>query len=217
VAQHTSLPGLQHVYRAEPSSPTGRGVLVLHAWWGLNAFMRRTCDRLAGEGLTVWAPDLYHGAVATTIAEAKKLRPTLKGEVVQGEIASAGEGLQAACQGRPIGLVGYSLGGYWALWWAQQSPAVAATVVFYATRGGDYHAGRSAFQFHLAERDDYVAASGVKKLQKALQAAGRETEFYTYPGTSHWFCEDDRPDAYRAESAGLAWQRCVAFIAKHVV
>jgi carboxymethylenebutenolidase len=211
-----SPPTPQHTYLVQPPSPSDQGVLVLHAWWGLNPFMRRFCDRLAGEGLNVVAPDLYHGAVATTIPEAERLRSKLKGEVVQQEVAAASEHLQTLCHGLPVGVVGFSLGGYWALWRAQVSSGIAATVVFYATRGGDYGASRSAFQFHLAERDDYVAASGVKKLGQALRAAGREATFYNYPGTTHWFCEDDRPEAYHPEAAELAWRRMVEFLHQHV-
>ena len=215
MTQHTP-PASQDAYLAQPPSPTNRGVLVLHAWWGLNPFMRRFCDRLAGQGFNVVAPDLYHGAVAVTVSEAQKLRSRLKGAIVQQEIAAASARLQAAGNGQPIGLVGFSLGGYWALWWAQVSPSVVATTIFYATCGGDYSASRSAFQFHLAERDDHVAASGVKKLQKAMQSAGQDATFYTYPGTSHWFGEDDRPDAYQAEAAQLAWCRMVEFLHSHV-
>ena len=52
---------------ALPKSRAGAGVLVLHAWWGLNVFFQDLCKRLAREGLVAFAPDLYHGHVATTI------------------------------------------------------------------------------------------------------------------------------------------------------
>ncbi len=205
-------------YLAKPGTGTAKGVLVLHAWWGLNPFIKKFCDRLAKEGFIALAPDLYHGAVASTIAEAKKLRGTLKREIVADEIAQAAAHLRALCGNkRAIGVVGFSLGGYWALWFAEQkTSAVAATVAFYASRNGDYRDSPSAFQFHLAERDDYVAASGVKKLEKQLSAAGKDAEFFTYPGTSHWFFESDRADAYNARAAKLAWSRTVAFLKEHV-
>lgn len=202
-------------YLAKPKSGKGKGVLVLHAWWGLNPFVKKFCDRLAKEGFVALAPDLYRGAVASTIAEAKKLRGTLKRDVVADEIAQAAAHLRALCGGkdRAIGVVGFSLGGYWALWFAEQkTSAVAATVAFYASRNGDYRDSPSAFQFHLAERDEYVAASVVRKLEKQLSAAGKDAEFFTYPGTSHWFFESDRADAYNARAAKLAWNRTISFL-----
>ncbi len=205
-------------YLAEPNSGKGRQVLVLHAWWGLNQFIKEFSDRLAKEGFVVLAPDLYYGAVASTIEQAKKLRAKLKKQVVAKEITQAAEHLCTigGTSPRGIGVIGFSLGGYWALWLAdQKSIPVAATVVFYASRNGDYRSSRSAFQFHLAETDDYVAESGVKKLEKSLRVAGKPAEFYSYAGTTHWFCEHDRTNAYHAESAKLAWDRTVDFLKAH--
>lgn len=204
-------------YVARPAAGMGRGVLVLHAWWGLNPFLRGFCDRLAGAGFTALAPDLYHGAVATTIEEAKRLRGKLKGDTVSQEVTTAAGQLQVLCGSSGIGLVGVSLGGYWGLWLAEQAASpVRAAVIFYGARQGEYAASPAAFQFHLAEHDDYVAESGVKKLRKSLQAAGRQAEFYTYPGTGHWFFESDRPDAFHTQAAELAWQRTVEFLRQHV-
>jgi carboxymethylenebutenolidase len=88
--------------------------------------------------------------------------------------------------------------------------------VFYASRNGDYRRSPSAIQFHLAESDDYVATSGAKKPERQLSAAGKDAEFYIYPGTAHWFFESDRADAYNAQAAKLAWSRTVEFLKKHV-
>ena len=70
-------------YLAIPEGGSGAGVLVLHAWWGLNDFIRGLCDRLAGEGFTALAPDVYHGAIATTIEQAETLSGELKHATVE--------------------------------------------------------------------------------------------------------------------------------------
>jgi carboxymethylenebutenolidase len=205
-------------YLAQPKSGKGKGVLVLHAWWGLNPFFKDFCERLAKEDLIVLAPDLYRGATAPTVDEAKKLRSKLKKESVTQEIVAAAEHLRALCGARKrgIGVVRFSLGGYWALWLAEQKAnLVAATVAFYATRTGDYAKSQSAFQFHHADSDDYVAASGVRQPEKNLHAAGKDAEFYSYPGTTHWFFESDRANVYNASAARLAWKRTIAFLKKH--
>ena len=202
-------------YLVKPPSASGKGVLVLHAWWGLNAFFKGLCDRLGQEGFIAIAPDLYHGAKASTIAEAEKLRSKLKRDIVMQEITQAARELHELCEtSQPgIGLIGFSLGGFWALWLSEQkAPPVAATVVFYGTRNGEYTDTQSAFQFHFAETDEYVSASGIKKQQKNLKAAGREAEYYTYPGTTHWFFENDRPEAYNAQAAELAFARTIGFL-----
>jgi carboxymethylenebutenolidase len=55
-----------------------------------------------------------------------------------------------------------------------------------------------------------------KGLAEGLRALGRPATFHTYPGTGHWFMETDRPDAYNAEAAKLAWERTVVFLTEQL-
>jgi len=199
-------------YLAKPKTTLIGGILVLHAWWGLNDFFKDFCKRLVKEGYTVLAPDLYNGAIARTIPEAEKLRTKLKREPTSKQILQALKQLQTEVNEKPVGLIGFSLGAYWGLWLLEEGPGVfSATVLFYGTRGGEYAKTKSAFLGHFAEMDEYVSDSGRKKLEKTLKVEGREVQFHVYPDTHHWFFENDRPE-YNAQAAQLAWQRTIDFL-----
>ena len=64
-------------FLAVPPTGKGPGVLVLHAWWGLNDTIKAFCTQLAEAGFVAFAPDLYHGKVADTIPGAKALSTAL--------------------------------------------------------------------------------------------------------------------------------------------
>jgi carboxymethylenebutenolidase len=64
-------------YLTLPPTGEGPGVLVLHAWWGLNDTIKAFCNRLAANGFVTFAPDLYHGQVADTIPDAERLGSAL--------------------------------------------------------------------------------------------------------------------------------------------
>ena len=202
-------------YLAVPKSGKGPGVLVLHAWWGLNDFFKGLCDRLAAEGFVAFAPDLYHGATASTRDQAQNLMSKLNQQAANRDLVSGLKGLRIhpAMQGDRLGVVGFSLGAFWALWLSQELPAeVSAVVLFYGTGDGNYDKIRAAFLGHFAETDEFESTAAVRDLDKLLRANGSDVVFHTYPGTTHWFFEDDRPDAYNPAAAKNAWQRTVQFL-----
>ncbi len=210
-------------YIAVPKKGKGPGVLVLHAWWGLNDFFKTLCDRLATAGFVAFAPDLYGGATASTRDGARALMSKLSEKAASEDIVRSVRALQVdpGVQGKRPGIIGFSLGAFWALWLAQELPAdLAAVVLFYGTREGNYERGfaesKAAFLGHFAETDEFESPASVQELEKLLGTNGRDVTFYTYPGTSHWFFEKDRPDAYDSKAADVAWQRTVSFLKAHL-
>ncbi len=207
-------------YLALPPQGKGPGILVLHAWWGLNDFFKAFCERLTREGFVVLAPDLYHGKIATTIEEAKQLVGTLQGEGgerADRDIAGAVAHLRQhpAVQGQGVGCVGFSLGASFAYSMSCARPAdVAAVVAFYGAGDAeaDYSAARAAYLGQYVEHDEWEEDEYVDQLEAKLRADGREATFYRYGGLKHWFMETNRPDAYNAAAAALAWQRTVDFL-----
>ena len=211
-------------YLAVPKKGNGPGVLVLHAWWGLTDFFTGFCDRLATAGFVAFAPDLYRGATASTREQAEHLVSKLDQEAASRDIASAVRGLQShrAVKGKRLGVVGLSLGAFWSLWLAQEFPGdLAAIVLFYGTREGNYDKTKlsktkAAFLGHFAETDEFESTASVQDLEKLLRSIGKDATFHTYPGTTHWFFENNRPDAYNAGAAKIAWERTIRFLTERL-
>lgn len=204
-------------FLAVPPSGSGRGVLVLHAWWGLNDTLRAFCTRLAQAGFVAFAPDLYHGQVADTIAGAEALGKALDANYLQAnaEIAQAVQFLneRAGLPAAGLAVIGFSLGAYYALELAAADPEhVRSVVLFYGTGGGDFSSSKAAYLGHFAENDEYEPPAGVDELEAALRESGRPVTFYRYPGAGHWFFEPDRTQAYNPAAASLAWERTSAFL-----
>lgn len=204
-------------YLAVPSEGKGPGVLLCHAWWGLNNFFEGLADRLAKEGFMVLAPDLYDGRTADTIEDAERLVYTLDyKEAIKYETAAADYLLShAAVEGDKLGAVGFSLGAAYVTWLATLRPQVSAVVVFYG--GVEQEEGypartQAAFLGHFAEDDPYESSEEMGRMEEMLLAASRDATFYVYPGTGHWFFEDDRPDAFNAKAAERAWRRTLDFL-----
>lgn len=204
-------------YFIAPASGMGPGVLVLHAWWGLNDTIKAFCNRLAENGFVAFAPDLYHGKVASSIPRAEALGRTLDDNFLKAraEIAEAVRYLHERA-GRAEGdlaVVAFSLGVYYALDLAAADPEhIRAVVIFYGSGDGDYDNSRAAYLGHFAENDPYEAPANVTTLESSLREVGRPVTFHTYPGTGHWFFEPDRADAYNEAAAELAWERTLAFL-----
>ncbi len=204
-----------HGYLALPTAGNGPGVIVLHAWWGLNDTIRTFCNRLAEAGFVAFAPDLYHGKVVDTIAEAEALSNALNPRQAVADIVAATLFLSERVGQNEHGLavIGFSLGAYYALDLSVTAPdRIRSVVIFYGTRPGDYSNASAAYLGHFAETDEFEPQSEVDALETSLQRAGRPVSFYRYSGTGHWFFEPDRSQAFNSVAASLAWERTLAFL-----
>ena len=204
-------------YLAVPPAGKGSGVLVLHAWWGLNDTIKAVCNRLAEAGFVAFAPDLYHGKVTDQIAEAEALAGALDGNVNQAraDLADAITFLKERPESDDSGLavIGFSLGAFYALDLSVNAPeTIRSVVIFYGTGPAEFSRSKADYLGHFAENDPFEPLSNVSRLEESLKQAGRTVTFYVYTGAGHWFFEPDRVQAYNPTAANLAWDRTIAFL-----
>ena len=204
-------------YLATPDSGSGLPVVALHAWWGLNADFRDFVDRLAGDGFTVIAPDLFDGTVLATIEEAEKFGEQLdeehNAERLLGRAAAALDHLLGLSEssGSQAAALGFSFGGVYARWLAKTRPEVTALVTYY---GGTWDppadaSSSATWLSHWAAEDPYEAPEGAREAVAAQAEAGAIAHFYD--GTKHWFAEPSRPE-YAEAASELAYRRTVDFL-----
>ena len=163
-------------FLATPRSGKGRGVLVLHAWWGLNDVMKSFSTRLAEEGFIAFAPDLFHGKVATSIEDAKSLVRRHDGDRGKADIADAVAFLseRAGQRGEGLAVIGFSFGAFYAFELSVADPErIRAAVVFYRTGAGDFSRSKAAYLGHFAEADEFEPEADVSSLEEVLRKAGR--------------------------------------------
>jgi carboxymethylenebutenolidase len=199
-------------YLASPSDG-GPGVLVLPSWWGLKPFFKRVCDRLAEEGYAALGLDYYAGRIGKTIDEATALQQEAERDLdsMSSMVKAAKDHLASLRTGEPIGILGFSMGTDWAVITAANEADVAATVLFYGGWSVDFSKMRSKVLGHYAETDEWYPFDRAQGMEQKMKAAGVDITLHFYPGTAHWFMEEDRPE-YDPAAASLAWERTLEFL-----
>ncbi|MEO8355373.1 MAG: dienelactone hydrolase family protein [Chloroflexota bacterium] len=203
-------------YLALPSQSNAPGVIVLHAWWGLNPFFKNLCDRLASEGFVAFAPDLNDGRVAQTVDEAKQIMSETESERQQA-VAGALVGFRRGrpeVRKEPLALIGFSMGAAWSLEVASRHPQdIRKVVLFYGVGDPDFSQIKSGILGHFSDVDEWEPMEGIRAMEAEMRSAGLDPDFQIYPGRSHWFFEQDRPE-FDPQAAELAWKRTLEFLHK---
>ncbi len=198
---------------AYQAAGTGPGIVLIQEWWGLNAQIKATADRLAAEGFQVLVPDLYRGKLAASGEEANHLMSGLD-FVDACDQDLAGAIAQLAANGKKVGVMGFCMGGALTVAAAARLQGVAAAVCFYGAPPqelADPATIAIPFQGHFATLDDWCTPAVAQQLETAMRAAGREPEIHHY-AAQHAFFNAARPEVFDADAAELAWRRSLAFL-----
>jgi carboxymethylenebutenolidase len=198
-------------YLAEPAGPAAAGVLVVHDWYGLLPHVLAACDELAAAGLVALAPDLYGGRTATDPEQAEALMRRLDEAAARARLDEAVGTLRARSGGGPVGVLGWSMGGGFALLQATTGTVDAAAVYYAALDEDDAALIRCPVLLHLAEVDEFDPPEFFDRFVAALRAAGTEVAVHTWPGTEHSFANRDVA-LHAPDAAAEAWSITVRFL-----
>ncbi len=206
------------------------GVLVVHEWWGHNAYARKRADMLAGLGYTAFAIDMYGaGKLAKHPDDAQKF---MQATIADMKIAEARFNeaklllqKQPSVDASKIAAVGYCFGGGTILHMVRQGSDLSGVVSFHGSLATKTPAQVNQVKAEMlvlnGADDPFVTAEQIAAFKQEMKVAGAEMEFVNYPGVKHSFTNPDAdqfgkqfnmPLAYNAKADKDSWQRMQQFL-----
>lgn len=209
-------------YLSLPESDSGPGLIVTQEWWGLTPHMAHTADRFAAEGYVALAPDLYGGATTHDEAEALQLLLEIPVDKAARDLRGAVDYLLSREEvvGETIGVVGFCMGGSFALQLAVQEGAkVAAVVAFYPVgyMPDDYAGLEAPVLIHIPDADAINPPTLAEELNDKISAeTTREPEIVHYPAGHAFLNEENLLGTFDEVQANIAWDRTIDFLRAHL-
>jgi carboxymethylenebutenolidase len=218
-----SSPGEAMGYLSLPADKTAKhpALIVIQEWWGLNDWIKEQSDRFAGQGYVALAVDLYRGKVANDQALAHELSRGLPEDRAINDLKAGVDYLSARADvdSKRIGVIGWCMGGGYALGLATVDPRIAATVINYGRLVTDpVTIGRinAPVLGNFGGEDRGIAPADVKTFEAALIKAHKSADVKIYGGAGHAFMNPGNKTGYVAAAAKDAQRRIDGFFARYL-
>jgi carboxymethylenebutenolidase len=214
-------------YNARPDGEALAGVVLVPDILGLRPLFEDICRRLATHGLAVCAPETFARLLppggSLHPEERRALAGQLHDDVVLEDLAKAADHLAAVDGVGSVSLMGFCLGGSFALKGAATGRFERAVAFYGLLRTPPQWAGENLGDALdtvgsacptlaiFGEVDPYTPPADIDAVRNAW--TGRpDHKVVVYPGADHAFAHDpDRP-VHRPDDAADAWRRCLAFL-----
>jgi carboxymethylenebutenolidase len=210
--------GAYLAHLTDPAAKPKGAVVVIQEIFGVNSHIRNVCDRFAKEGYVAIAPAIFDriepnfqsGYSPDEVAVARKF-------VANPDWAAMLRDTQAAIDSvkeiGPVGIVGFCLGGSVAYGAATKANGLSAAVGYYGGAIVRFAGDKPKVPtlLHFGEMDTGISMADVD----TIKSKRPDVEVLVYPGAQHGFNCDERA-SYDKPSSDLAWQRTLAFFAKHL-
>jgi carboxymethylenebutenolidase len=231
VADGTTL----QAYLARPAAnPAPAGVIVAHELFGVNPDIRGVADDLAAAGYLAIAPEFYHRDAPPGRWLARDDAGRQEGFAYLNRLTrqqalddtAAGIGwLRSQPAIEQIAMIGFSAGGHLSYLAACQLPISRIAVLYggwlpttdipmsQPTPTLELTAGiRGRILYLVGEDDALIDAGQRRQIRDALQAAGTDHEFVSYPDTAHAFFWPGT-SAFSQKARDDAWSRILTVLA----
>jgi carboxymethylenebutenolidase len=217
--------GVNRNVNAYLMTPDGLGpypaVLVLHTSGGLKTEDLEFAKRLAKEGYVALVPEFLE--VYGIRPQTRKAAFTTYAQSIYSDFVASLNQLRSIekVDSKKIGAIGFSNGGYFALWLAATNQVQAGISYYGAINGAGTDMSLSRFRQVFTNtsapvlilhgtNDSTVPISNAIELDSILAAAQSPHEFNQYPGAEHRF---DRDGGASNEAAAVdAWQHTQSFL-----
>jgi carboxymethylenebutenolidase len=195
------------------------GIIAIHEWWGLNDNIKSVAERLAGEGYSVLAVDLYGKQVADQPEQAQQLMQSVmqNTEPAKANLQQAYDYLVKQQQATKVGSIGWCFGGAWSLNTGLLLPQQLNALVIYYGQLETNPEVLAPLQMPIAGffggQDQGIPVTEVKAFESALNKLDKMAEIYIYDDANHAFANPSGKN-YSPEAAADAWGKTTTFFAK---
>jgi len=204
-----------NAYAVLSGKKTDKVVLMFHEWWGLNDYIKKEAESLQkelGDGVDVYAVDLYDGQVATEREKASALMSGLKPErasaIINGLLANIGKD-------KKVATIGWCMGGSWSLQATLLAFRQAACVMYYGFPEKDpekLKGLKTDILFLQAMQDGFITPSVVTQFSEDIKKLGKSITIKQY-NADHAFANPSNPK-FNKEFAADAHKLALAFLKK---
>ncbi len=197
-------------------------VVVIHEWWGSNAYVRKRADMLASLGYIAIALDMYgEGKQGATPKEAGELATPFYSnpDLVRARIEAAVLKLKEypETDANKMACIGYCFGGSMSLYAAKLGMDFKGVVSFHGGLAGvpaETGVTKAKILVCHGGADKFVSADELKNFRNNLDSVKADYKFISYPGAVHAFSNPEAsklgkkfsiPIEYNADADKKSW------------